>query len=298
MAFVVGDAVRDIFTELGQFNESIATGGSTVTIVDSALGGSDDDWNGGTVMVTLDGGTVPLAAPAGQFAPVSDYVATGGTISVATANAFTTAPAAGDSYAVATSYYPLAQVLRGLNRALMSLGDVPQVDTTSLDTASSKTEYTYALAWKRRPPYRVDIQTSTATDDFEWATIENWEYVPATAGTTGLLVLPHLPVSKDIRVWFKDRHATVHDYDDVIYEGFQPELVVWKSLYHVLIWQHGRSQGTDASVVQMLNKAEQQLTKLETLNPVWSPKRRSKLLILRSARDRDSLEDPAPGTRT
>lgn len=296
MGFTVGDAVRDVLTELGQFNESIATGGSTVTVVDSALGGSDDDWNGGTVIVTWDAAGV---APQGQFAPVSDYTASGGTVSIATANAFTAAPAAGDKYAVATSYYPLQQILRSINRALMSLGDVPQVDITSLETSASKTEYTYALAWKRRPPYRVDLQTRTTANDFQWETTDLWEYIPATAGSTGLLVFRFQPpVTKDVRVWFKDRHAAVNDYDDVIYEGFQPELVVWKSIYHMLIWQQGRSGGTDPSIAQMLNKAEQQLGKLEALNPIWLPKRRPRLMILGSRRDQDNLQDPDPGTRT
>jgi hypothetical protein len=299
MAFTVGDAVRDIFTELGQFNEGIATGGSTVTVVDSGLGGSDDDWNGGTVMLTMDGGTVPLAAPAGQFAPVSDYTASGGTISIAAANAFTVAPAATDRYAVATSYYPLGQVLRGINRALTSLGDVPQVDTTTLDTAASTTEYACAVAWKRRPPYRIDIQTSTITSNYQWAATDDWEYIPAVAGTTGLIVFRvQPPASKDIRVWFKDIHSTVVKYSDVIYEGFNPELVIWKAMSHTLLWQNGRSQGTDESVVGMLNKSEQMLAELKALNPVWYPKRRAKLFIMNKGRDQDSIEAPAPAVRT
>jgi len=280
MAFTLGNAVRDVLTELGQLNEGVATGGSTASVIDTGLGGSDDDWNGGTVLITRDAGGAG-AAPEGEFAIVTDYTgSTTGLISVATGG-FTAAPAAGDIYGVCTSYYPLRQIIRSVNRALMSLGDVPQVDTTTLETASGQTEYSAAVAWKRRPPFRVDIQTNDDSDDNLWETIYDWEYVPAAANTAGKLVLKRQPsTGYYLRVWFADRHATVNAHSDVIYEGFQPELVVWKSIYHMLVWQHGRSQGSDASVAQMLSKAEQMLGKLESSSPTWYPPQRSRLLIV------------------
>lgn len=277
MAFTLGDAVRDVLTELGQLSEGVATGGSTSSVVDSGLGGSNDDWNGGTVLISHDAAG---AAPEGQFAIVTDYAADTGTLSCAT-DSFTVAPAAGDVYGVCTVYYPLRQIIRSINRALMSLGDIPQVDTTTLTTAAGQTEYTASVAWKRRPPFRVDIQTNSDSDDNAWNTLYDWEYVPATAGTTGKIILKGQPSSGYyLRIWFADRHSAVNTYSDVIYEGLPPELVVWKSLYHALIWQHGRSQGEDAAVAQMLNKAEQMLLRLETLSPVWYPSRKPKLMIV------------------
>ncbi len=279
MTFTLGNVVRDALTELGQLNEGVATGGTTASLLDSGLGGADDDWNGGTVLVTRDADGAG-AAPEGEFATVTDYTATGGAIATA-ANGFTVAPAAGDIYGVSTSYYPLRQIIRSVNRALMSLGDIPQVDISTLTTASGKTEYTASVAWKRRPPFRVDIQTNNDADDNAWLTLPDWEYVPATAGTSGKIVLGRQPSTGYLlRVWFADRHATVNACTDVVYEGFQPELVVWKSIYHMLVWQHGRSQGTDEAVAQMLNNAEQMIGRLEMLSPTWYPSPKARLMIV------------------
>ena len=293
MAYLVGDAVRDILSELGQLTEGVATGGTTASVVDTLLGGTDDDWNGGTVIITRN---VSSAAtpPEGQFGIVTDYTASTAGISVA-AGTFTTAPAAGDIYGVSTSYYPLRQVIRGLNRALSAMGDIPLTDIATLTTAVAQTEYTYAVAWKRRPPFRVDIQGKLDdTNDYQWKEINWWEYVPATAGSTGLLILKQQPPTGYLlRIWYLSPHPNVEAYSDIIYEGFHPELVVWKSVYEVLIWQHGRSQGTDASVVQMLNKAEQQIFKLDAVHKPWMPKRKTKLLILTGQRDKDEFTAPS-----
>jgi hypothetical protein len=293
MAYTTGNAVRDILSELGQLTEGKATGGTTASVIDTLLGGADDDWNGGTVLIARDSDGAS-AAPEGQFAIVTDYTgSTTGNIAVA-AGGFTVAPAAGDIYGVATAYYPLRQVLRGLNRGLSALGDIPLTDIATLTTAAAQTEYTYAVAWKRRPPFRVDIQGKLSdTNDYQWKEIAWWEYVPATAGSTGLLILKQQPPSGYLlRIWYLSPHPNVEAYSDVIYEGFHPELVVWKSVYEVLIWQHGRSQGTDASVVQMLNKAEQQIFKLEATQKPWMPKRKTKLMVLTGNRDKDEFTHP------
>ncbi len=295
MALTVGDVVRDALTQIGQLNEGVATGGSTSTVVDSGLGGSDDDWNGGTVMITRDAGGAG-AAPEGEFAIVTDYTASTGTITCAS-NSFTQAPAAGDIYGVATSYFPLRQVIRALNLALQSLGDIPQVDTTTLDTATAQTEYTYAVAWKRNPPIRVDIQTKTGdADDNRWVEISKgaWQYVPATAGSTGLLVFQgQLPTSRDLRIWYEDKHAVVNNHDDVIYEGFHPELVLWETIYQLLMWQNGRLSGSDEAIIQQLNNASQKRNEMRNLHKVWRPKRKQGLLILTKYVDRNEFVTPS-----
>lgn len=292
MAYTVGDALRDVLTELGQLNEGIATGGTTATVVDSLLGGSDDDWNGGTVIITRDAaGAGDL--PQGQFGVVTDYTATGGTIAVA-AGTFTTAPTTADIYGVSTSYYPARQVLRSLNRALSALGDIPLTDIATLTTAATQTEYTYSVAWKSQRPFRVDIQGKLSdTNDYQWREMSNWEYVPATAGATGLLIFEgQPPIGYLLRIWYRGPHPAVNDYSDVIYEGFHPDLVVWKTVYEVLIWQRGRSGGTDPSVSEMLNKSEQMLVQLEAIHKPWSPKKKPKLLVISDASSKDEFTHP------
>ena len=287
MAYTCGEAIRDILSELGQLTEGVATGGTTAAVYDTALGGSDDDWNGGTVVITHDAGGAG-ALPQGQFGIVTDYASTTAPYISVAAGTFTTAPATGDIYGVSTSYFPLRQVIRALNRGLSACGDIPLTDIATLTTAAAQTEYTYALAWKRQPPFRVDIQGKLSdTDDYKWKEIHWWEYVPATAGSTGLLVLQQQPPTGYLlRIWYLDKHPEVEDYDDVIYEGFHPELVIWRAIYELLIWQRGRAGGTDPSISEMLNKTEQMLTKQEATHKPWYPKKKPKLFVL-SASDED-----------
>jgi len=291
MPYTCGDAVRDILSELGQLTEGVATGGSTATVLDSLLGGSNDDWNGGSVIITRDAAGAD-ALPQGQFAIVTDYAATSGIITVPTST-FTTAVAAGDIYGVSTSYYPLRQVIRALNRGLSALGDIPLTDIASITTAAAQTEYTYAVAWKRQPPFRVDIQGKLSdTNDYQWSEVHGWEYVPATAGSTGLLTFRgQPPTGYLLRIWYLSPHPVVETYDDVIFEGFHPELVIWKSILEILIWQRGRSGGTDPSISEMLNKAEQMVTKQEGKHQPWYPKKKPKLLILSAGGD-DEFTSP------
>ena len=290
MAYTCGDAVRDILSELGQLTEGVATGGSAASVLDTSLGGTDDDWNGGTVLITHDSAG---ALPQGQFGIVTDYSISTAGISVA-ANTFTTAVAAGDIYGVSTSYYPLRQVIRALNRGLSALGDIPLTDIATLTTAAAQTEYEYAVAWKRQPPFRVDIQGKLSdTNDYQWKEIHWWEYVPATAGSTGLLILEHQPPTGYLlRIWYLSPHPTVETYDDVIFEGFHPELVIWKSILELLIWQRGRSGGTDPSISEMLNKAEQMVAKQEGKHQPWYPKKKPKLFVLRNRSDKDEFTSP------
>ncbi len=72
--------------------QSTATGGSTTTVIDSALGGNDDDWNGGTVTI-LSGPSI------GEERQVVDYDADTGTLTVAAA--FSSPIGAGANYVVA-----------------------------------------------------------------------------------------------------------------------------------------------------------------------------------------------------
>jgi len=267
----LSDIVRDVLFELG-FRERYASGGTTSTLVDADLGGED----------TYDGGGAG-AAPEGEFAEVTDYAESTGTITVATA-AFTDAPAATDGYIVSTSEYPHRQVIRAVNRALSKIGDIPKVDTTTLDTASAQTEYDYAVTWKRQPPYRIDIQTQTNdADDNRWQELSKgfWYYVPAAAGSTGLIIFrDQLPTSRDLRIWYKGPHDAVEAYNDTIYEGLHPDLVVAEVVYELLRWRYTEQRGADEYIAQLLNEAGESREQMRMKHPVWKPKRRDELLIV------------------
>lgn len=279
MALTLSDVLQAAYDGLGQLNVNLATAGSTTSITDTTqTDGDDDAWKDGAAFIvnTTDG-----LSPIGQFQRVSAYVAATGVLTVDTA--FTTAVGAGDTYGLVGSYYPIRQMIFEVNAALRGLGDVDLVDTTTLDTAATTTEYAASVAWKRAKPYRVDIQgiTGSSSTDNAWFTWQNWEYVPAAAGSTGKIIFPDYQyASRDIRVWYKGPHGTVAAYSDVINEGLDPEAVVQAVVARALTWQNTRSQGADQFLLQRQAEAKQELNNLIISRPRQRVKSRPKLLIV------------------
>ena len=290
----LSDIIQDTLIYLGDFKEGKATGGTTGTVVDSALGGSDDDYNGGTVIVTYDAGGA-AAAPEGQFGKVSDYDSGTGTITSDTT--FTAAVAANDYYGVSTSTYPLYKLISLVNSALQGIGDIPLVDTTTLDTAASQTEYACSLVWKRSGPIAIDIQGKTTdANDNKWHEIPRglWEYIPATAGSTGLIVFDEQPVSgRDLRIWYKDVHPAVRIYSSVINEAIHPEHLVWETVYRALRWKKGMRDAPSA-IEDMLLEADQRRQEYGFIHRPIEPKRKGRLFILAREPKEDEFTYPGP----
>lgn len=292
----VFDILEEGFKRLGQWNESTATGGSTTTIEDTKLGDvfDDDEWNEGAAFIVYDAGAAG-AAPQGEFKRITDYANTTakGTF---TTDTFSAAPASGDRYGYVSSFFPLNDMISVLNTALQSLGPIVLIDITTLDTAASKTEYTYALAWKRNPPIKVEMQTQTGdADDNRWVEVGLWQYRPATAGSTALIVLPQLPTSRDLAIWYESSHPYVQAQDDTIYEGFDIELVTTAFVEKALEWQNSRLMGGDEFLLQRWNHAQVQAAEAKAKFPYWKPsKRASKFLRIGTYTEEDTFTYPDP----
>ena len=165
MAYISGqyhltDLLQDVYEDLGEINVSTATGGTTSTVVDSKqpTDNGDDDWKESVLFITYDAGGAD-GAPQGEFQRVSGYTASSGTFTVDTN--FSVSPATGDTFSWASDFYPFRNMIELANAGLRKLGDIVRVDTTTLDSASQKTEYAYAVTWKRKPPLYVDYQGRT-----------------------------------------------------------------------------------------------------------------------------------------
>jgi hypothetical protein len=289
----LSDILQNVLIYLGDFKEGRATDGSRNTVVDSTLGGAVDDYNNGTVFITYDAGG-EAGAPEGEFAQVTDYAEDSGTITCAT-NSFTVAVAASDYYGVSTKKWPLYKLISLVNSALSGIGDLELVDTTTLDTASSQTEYACELAWKRSGPKRIDIQGRTGdANDNRWYRINNglWEYVPATAGGTALIVFKYQPTaSRDLRIWYKDKHPAVRIYSSEIREEIHPEHLVWETVYRALRWKKGM-RDAPSGIEDMLKEADQRRQEYGFLHKPRESKRRGRLLILGGDSRLDEIATP------
>ena len=280
MTYFLWQLLRDAYQELGQLQVAQATGGTTTTLVDSQLsGGRDDDWNGGTVIVLDDAGGAG-DAPEGEFAVVTDYEDTSGTLMIDT---LTAAVAAGDTYGLANALYPLRQMIELANLALKGLGDILQVDTVTLTTAAGQTEYSAAAAWQRRPPIRVDIQTNTNdADDNRWEIVRGWEFVPAAAGSAGLIGFRTQPTAgRKLRVWYLGAHPRLEAYDDPIHESIVETLAAAAVVEKALLWQVSRLDGQNDFLLQRLNDARSALEQARQQHPIWRGTKHSRGIAIR-----------------
>jgi hypothetical protein len=264
MAYRLGDLLFEVYDALGQATSYAATGGSTTTVVKLGTGIEDSDLSG-TILIRE---TTDDAAPEGEFREVTDYNSTTGTFTVSPS--FSAVVESGDIFAFASPLYPTQQMVESCNRGLRALGDIDLVDTTTLDSASNQTEYDAELVWKRRKPLRIDIQTNTSdANDNRWVQLYDWEFIPAAAGSKGLIVFhEQLPSGRDLRIWYRDVHPRLSDFDDVISEMLQPELVLASAKLKALEWQASRGQGSEPFIVELLNKAQTDLANIKQEFPV------------------------------
>ena len=276
MSYTLSKLLQDIYTELGEMTVTTATGGSTITGVDSKQSSkhSDGDWkDGGLVVIAADG-----AAPEAEYQGISAYVDSSGTFTVDTA--FSAAVGSGDTFGFTSDYYPLFTMIELANAGLRALGDIALVDTTTLDSITDTSEYNAATAWKRRRPLMIDYQgRSGASSDNQWVRVYDWEFVPSAPGSTGLIIFnEQIPDGRDIRIWYVDSHPRLSVFSDTISETITPELAVAAGLERALRWQNSRSGGGDDFLLQRWNDAKIELASARVRFPIWTPKRVAKLM--------------------
>ena len=254
------ELLRDAYQSLGQLQVAQADGGSETTLVDGKLSpdSRDSDWVGAGVLILQAGGE----APEGEFAQVSGYASSTGTL---TFDALAGAVEAGDTYGLTGLYYPLMQMIELANLALCELGDIPLVEVIPLDGCQ--------VSWRHNRPYRVDIRAhSGESGEDGWETVFWWEFVPAAPDESGWLNFDRdFGGGKDLRVWYHGRHSLINAYDDAIYEGFAPALAGAALTEMALRWQNSRLGGENSFLMQRWNDAKNELGRMKAGNPVWQP---------------------------
>lgn len=278
MGFYLGNLIKEVYAELGQLQVSVASGGGVDFVTDSLLagsGGKDNVWKDGAVLILSAGG----GAPEGEFKRVSAYNDASGKITVE--SNFSAAPETGDLYGLVSGYYPVRTLVELVNAGLRGLGDIPLMDTTTLETASGRTEYPASAGWKRRPPFKVDVQGVTGdVNDNQWRRVYDWEFVPAAPGQTGLIVLgEELPAGRGLRVWYMDGHPRLAAHYDSLAEVIAPELAVAAVVERALRWQTTRLGGGDRFLLARWNDAKVELDRARALYPIWKPKRQAQMKL-------------------
>ena len=271
--------LQQLFRRMGG-KVTLATGGSTTTLLDTKLAdeladsNEDDIFNGGTVLVLEDAGGAS-AAPEGEFSRVTDYVAS--TTTLTFSPAMTTAPAAGDRVIIVPPDFPLYDMIEVVNDALKYLTRIPRYDE-SLTTTNNQTEYTLPLALKGARILDVEVQgITTDANDNRWQPVPNWREGFAAAGSTGTFILSQYASGYIVRITYLGEHPRVDAFDDYIDEFLDRNLVHACVFAHVLLCKNDRdrlSGGADDSSIQLEQKAWSQLDRELVRNrPAIPPKR-------------------------
>jgi len=274
---IFSDLLQRTLRALGQIQVSTATGGTTTTVVDTKQidrQEEDDVWKEGTLFIVRDtAGT----APQGEFQRISAYDDTTGTFTVDTV--FSASPAIGDRYGFIDDIYPLHDMIEICNDALADLGDVPETDTTTIDTVANQTEYDYVVAWKRKPPLSIDFQGKTGdTNDNLWEGVPHYRLIPGTAGSASTLELvPQLTSGRDIRVVYMGTHTRLNDFDDVVSEFIFPGLAVAVCTLAAIDFQINTA-GAGEELEQRYNKAADKLDRFMRSHRIWRPTRNQRIL--------------------
>lgn len=261
MAFTFSDLAFQVYYGLGKippFHQFVATGGGTLTIQNSLWTGREDapDDNYANDYIAFVRTDTAGSAPQGEIQRVSAYTA--GTYTVDTA--FSAAVAAGDTIAIANSDIPLREMYAAANRALLSVGDVENVDS-SLTLSSSTDRYTLPTGTKMEYPMRVEYtETSGTITEFRqevpgWrATADGYIYIPYVS--SGVVFLTYI-----------GPHAALTTYSSVISEDIHPQLAIAATTAAVLEWLNGTQGGSTQYMLQRENKALQDLERAKAEHP-------------------------------
>ncbi len=253
----VADITLKVIREVEDVIEGIATGGSTTTLIDSALGTlPNDHFNNGRLWI-LSG------THAGKVFVVTDFTTSTGTVTFAVV---TGAIAAGVRYAICRNAYPWDQVVSAVQRALERTW-VTGIDST-LEGDGETLSFTL-------PSGVYDIKRV----EFEDATIAHSGYKNSThwkETTNGKLRFDYGYAPIDgytIHVHYRKPHDTLIDYTTTISTEINVEWLKWAAAQELLWWgitMHGQ---------QVEYRIEERMNKVMMMLQGRSPRREPDIMI-------------------
>jgi len=256
------DILMRVHDELGGLKYGVATGGSATTLVDSGIGGSDNDWNQGTVFVVAASGAIPE----GEFAEVTAYTASSGTLTFASSgiNGLSSAPASGDEYALASTKYSVDKMRGVINRALVRMGDIPNLDET-LTTAANQKEYTIPAA-ARQGLRRVYLSQVSTTDNEGWREWTTWR-----AELDALIFRIQPETGKTIKLVYMGPHTRLSAYSDLLSPYVPLNRAVAEAFFLADVDRIRRKGGRSAAMTRRLDDAFKDLERARRVWPIWDP---------------------------
>lgn len=272
----VFDILLAAYDELGQLQSGIATGGSDTTLVDSGLIDADENkYVGGTLFVEVDADG-NNATPEGEFAEVTAFDDSDGTLTVA--EDALGEPEVDDIYSFALPTYKLDDMRHYLNRAIRALGPVPDVDE-SLTTAAGTTVYTIPIAAKSdlRQVWLSTLATAgNYVERFDWGEVPDAD----GAATTTLRFRQQPPSGETIRLVFMNVHPKIWDHDDELSEYIALERIVIEVAWRAARGALRQSGSEDKFPIQLVGELALERENMRRLYPIVQPRKPMKSLLV------------------
>ena len=291
MTDTLSDLTYKVARKLGAVRESLATGGSTTTLIDlDHLIEADDFWVEGVVWVlqTTDG-----LAPIKEYSGIADF-----TLSTNLADLHETLTAAigsGDRYAIGIPRYGIDALIGAVNEALISMGTIPLVDK-SITTVAGQSEYNLPSTSLNFDLRKVEEQRRTgAVDDNEWVKLHDWGIEESVAGVANKLIFRGGPVgNRLLKLSYVDTHPAMFVSTAQLNEKVHSDMVVYPAAMFMLEHRLQDPADDDPSILKQLERVETRGILAQAEKPIQRPTRTTKLLTFPNAFSRRSPGDQQP----
>ena len=248
------DLAWKVVVELGTARTGTATGGSSITLIDTV--GlrliENDYYNEGTLFIL---GTSDDEAPLKEFGRIKNFNQVNKTIR--TYNTLTAAVGAADVYGVANRRFPLFLVSEKINNALYMDGYIPGEDT-SITVVANQREYTLPVQVSR-DLRQVLVSTNDDSDRNNWVPVLNWDVKATATGTANLLVLGYdLEPGRTLWLRYAKQHADMDSATSELDEVVHPDRIVYAVCHEMLRWYRDKTRlrHLDDTIEHLALKAE------------------------------------------
>lgn len=274
------DATLQVARALGELKMGTAdSGGTTTTLVDSNIGGDDDDWNGGTLWHIDDS----------EFSEISDYTESSGTVSLL--DALTSATADGDRYAIADKEYPLNVIIDAVNQEL-TMTRYPKTDTSTITIADEQTEYDLPSDCDdlRQVYYEVEEDSNKHL----WTRFPNWDVQKTSTGSADKLIINWHGIASDydLKLVYVTYHSAVYNDDDNIDESIPLARIVPAAVRNLMLRNLQDMNTADEAYGNFINMWEQRAERAKLRHPIRLPARDGKVMALGTSDQEAEVEEP------
>ena len=225
------DLIKELAHNIGDTRESVATGGSATTLIDTTLSEANGLFNGGTLLIDQATPVTPR---------VTTFVSASGTFSF---SAIGTAVTAGTGYTAIQPRYPLDVLKRMINLALLESERYMEIDTSLTLVADQEL---YALPIGVTDVRRVEIGTVN----------ESWDKHYAWRVEDGYLrFLNWIPsdTSQTVRLHHAVQHAPLSALADVLDDRISRHRLMICAIYHALNWRVSKVGNDEPNTTNQMN---------------------------------------------